>query len=141
QGLRTVRIQHNSENLSAKGAYILKEAESDHKVTLYASGSEVEIILDAAEILENDKIGARVVSVPSMEHFYKQDVNYQKDILKGDIRIACEAALKQGWEGFISDSDAFVGMEGFGASAPYKDLYKAFGITAEKIVGKVKSRL
>ena len=141
QGLRTLRTAHTNENLVSKGAYILRKAKNDHKVTLFASGSEVEIIVDAAEILEAEGVGVNVVSVPAMELFFKQSREYQEDILSGDVRVACEAAIKQGWEGFISDNDAFVGMNGFGASAPYQTLYKEFGITADSVVAKVKERL
>lgn len=141
QGLRAVRTEHTTENLSAKGAYILREAKNSHKVTLFASGSEVEIIVDAAKALEAEGIGTRIVSVPAMELFFKQSREYQKDILSGDVRLACEAAIKQGWEGFISDNDAFVGMNGFGASAPAQTLYKEFGITSDNIIQKVKERL
>ena len=87
QGLATLRTDHTTENLTAKGAYILKGAKADHKVTLFASGSEVEIIMEAANALENEGVGVNVVSVPAMDLFYKQPREYQKSILAGDIRI------------------------------------------------------
>jgi len=142
QGLPTVRTEHRDENLCAKGAYILREADHEHKVTLLATGSEVEIALEAKMTLEADGIGARVVSVPCFELFDAQDAEYKKSLLCNDtLHVAIEAAIKFGWERYIGTHGIFVGMEGFGASAPADELYEHFGITAAHIVEKVKSAL
>ncbi len=135
QGLPTVR-EADAVNKSAKGAYILKDSKGAPKVTIFASGSEVEIALAAAE-----KIGdtARVVSVPCMDLFLAQDRKYQ-DSLCGDasIKIAVEAAIRQGWDALIGRDGKFIGMKSFGDSAPAGTLYKHFGITAEAVVEAAK---
>jgi len=141
QGLKPQRSAYTTENLSQKGAYILHEAVATHQVTLYASGSEVEIAARARETLEEQNIGTRIVSVPCMDLFHKQPIAYQESLLQGKIRIAIEAGCILGWEGFISDRDAFVGMHGFGASAPAKILYQQFNITDQAIIEKVQARL
>lgn len=137
QGLQAQRTKFISENMCAKGAYILHEAIAPHQVTLYASGSEVEIITQARTELEAQNIGTRIVSVPCFELFFKQPQSYQNEILKGNIRIACEAASPMGWEAFTCSKDAFIGMHSFGASAPAERLYKEFHITAQAVIDKV----
>jgi transketolase len=135
QNLRAVRTDYVAENLSAKGAYELAAAEGGAaKVSIFASGSEVEIALDARELLQKAGTPARVVSVPCFELFEEQDKAYREKVL-GDaqVKIAIEAALRFGWDRFIGSDGAFVGMTGFGASAPAEDLYKYFGITAEAV--------
>lgn len=142
QGLPTVRTVHTSENLSAHGAYELKAASGEAKVTLFATGSEVEIALAAREILEGEGTPARVVSVPSFELFFEQEEEYQREVIgNAPARVAVEAAVSLGWTSFIGESGRFVGMTGFGASAPIKDLYAHFGITAEAVVAAAKSQL
>lgn len=142
QGLPTVRTTHTSENLSAHGAYELRAASSEAKVSLFATGSEVEIALAAQEALEGEGIATRVVSVPSFELFFEQEDEYQKEVLgTAKARVAVEAAVSQGWTSFIGETGRFVGMTGFGASAPIADLYKHFGITADAIVEAAKSQL
>lgn len=142
QGLPTVRTEHTSENLSAHGAYELKAASGEAKVTLFATGSEVEIALAAREILEGEGTPARVVSVPSFELFFEQEEEYQRQVIgNAPARVAVEAAVSLGWTSFIGESGRFVGMTGFGASAPIKDLYTHFGITAEAVVAAAKSQL
>jgi transketolase len=135
QDLRAVRTEYVAENLSAKGAYELAAAEGgDAKVTIFASGSEVEIALDARDLLQKDGTPTRVVSVPCFELFEEQDKAYREKVLgKAPVKIAVEAALRFGWDRFVGSDGAFVGMTGFGASAPAKDLYKYFGITAEAV--------
>jgi transketolase len=135
QNLRAVRTEYVAENLSAKGAYELAAAEGgDAKVTIFASGSEVEIALDARDILQKDGAPTRVVSVPCFELFEEQDKAYREKVLgKAPVKIAVEAALRFGWDRFVGSDGAFVGMTGFGASAPAEDLYKYFGITAEAV--------
>jgi len=142
QGLPALRLEYTEENICAQGAYELAAASDDAKVTLFASGSEVEIAMNAREMLEQEGIPTRVVSIPCFELFEAQSSEYQKGIIgEAPVRIAIEAAIKQGWERFIGENGTFIGMNGFGASAPIDDLYKHFGITAEAIVSAAKSKL
>ncbi len=142
QGLPTLRKEAAGGNLSARGAYVLAEAEGEHRVSLFATGSEAEIAMAAREELQSQGIGTRVVSVPCMELFAMQDEAYRQDILApGTVRVAIEAAVRQGWEAFIGADGAFIGMSSFGESAPAKQLYEHFGITKENIIGAVKERL
>lgn len=137
-----VRTVAATENLSAKGAYEIKAANGEAKVTLFGTGTELALALKAAETLEADGVATRVVSVPSFELFEKQDAAYQASVIgRGTVRVAVEAAIKQGWERFIGEDGAFIGMTGFGASAPAEVLYEKFGITSDAIVAAVKARL
>ncbi|MDE2073720.1 MAG: transketolase [Alphaproteobacteria bacterium] len=132
QNLPTVRTAHTEENLSAKGAYELAPADGDAKVTFLATGSEVEIALEARALLQAKGIGARVVSMPSWELFELQSASYREAALgPGTVKVAIEAAIGLGWDRYIGEKGRFIGMHGFGASAPAKDLYRHFGITAE----------
>ena len=131
QGLRTVRTTHTEENLSARGAYVLREADGERDVTLLATGSEVEIALDTADLLAADGIRAAVVSMPCMDIFAAQDHDYRQRVLGSAPRMAIEAALRQGWDRWLPSHGAFIGMKGFGASGPGGELYRHFGITAE----------
>lgn len=127
-----------------KGAYILaKEEGSTPDAIIIATGSEVQLALDARKKLAEDKIDARVVSMPSWELFDQQDSTYQESVLPKDIttRIAIEAASTFGWYRWVGSSGAVIGLDHFGASAPYKTLYQEFGITSEKIVEKVKGMI
>ena len=93
-------------------------------------------------MLEAEGVATRVVSVPSLELSEKQDAAYQASVIgRGTVRVAVEAAIKQGWERFIGEDGAFIGMTGFGASAPAEVLYDKFGITADAVVAAVKARL
>jgi transketolase len=128
------------DNLSAKGAYILREASSTPQVILLATGSEVEIAVNAREILEANGTPTRVVSVPCMELFRAQPAEYRREVLPaGPVRIGIEAGVRQGWDWLLigergsDDKAAFIGMNHFGASAPAETLYKEFGITAENV--------
>lgn len=142
QGLPLVRTEHTDENLCARGAYELSPAKGEAKVTLIATGSEVAIALDAQKQLQTEGIGARVVSAPCLELFEQQSAEYKKQILgEGTVRIAIEAAVQQGWDRYIGGDGAFIGMTGFGASAPINDLYNHFEITAEAAVAAAKERL
>ena len=137
-----VRTVAASENLSAKGAYEIKPASGEAKVTLFGTGTELALALKAAETLEAEGVATRVVSVPCFELFEQQDAAYQAAIIgRGTVRVAVEAAIKQGWERFIGEDGAFVGMTGFGASAPAEVLYEKFGVTAEAAVAAAKARL
>ena len=133
QNLPTVRTDFTEENLCAYGAYDLVSA-SDAEVTIFASGSEVEIALAAHKLLETRGIEARVVSVPSFELFEAQTPEYKAAIIgTSRVRIAVEAGIRQGWDRFIGSDGAFIGMSTFGASGPYKELYAHFGITPEAV--------
>ncbi|HQY43368.1 MAG TPA: transketolase [Paracoccaceae bacterium] len=148
QNLPTLRTTHTAKNLTAQGGYILAEATGKRQAILMATGSEVEIAMQARAILEASGIGTRVVSMPCMELFAAQPETYRKKVLPaGPIRVAIEAAVRQPWDRFLlgergsEKKAAFVGMEGFGASAPAERLYAEFGITAEAIAAKVRALL
>ena len=131
-----------SENLSAKGAYELSPASGPAQVTIFGSGTEVSIAVAAQKLLEAEGIATRVVSTPCWELFAAQPADYRKSVIgEAKARVAVEAALGFGWERFIGEDGAFVGMNGFGASAPAERLYKEFGITAEAVVAAAKSKL
>ncbi len=131
QNLPTVRTAHTDDNLSAKGAYELAGGK-DARVTFLSTGSEIEIALKARDLLAADGIAARVVSMPCWELFEQQSESYREATLgPGTVKIAIEAAAGFGWDRYIGPNGRFIGMHGFGASAPAKDLYKHFGITAE----------
>ncbi len=148
QGLPTLRLEHKNTNLTAKGAYVLAEAEGKRQAILIATGSEVEIAMQARDLLQAEGIGTRVVSMPCMELFAEQDAAYRKRVLPGGaVRVGIEAAVRLGWDQWLlgergRDIKAdFVGMSGFGASAPAETLYEKFGITAQATVEKVKALL
>jgi transketolase len=140
QNLAPARTAHTDENLCAKGAYILADA-NDPEVVLIATGSEVEIALAAQSALARDKVRARVVSAPCLELFAEQSEKYREKVLGKAPRIGVEAAIRQGWDLILRRKDRFIGMEGFGASAPAPDLYKHFGITAEAVVEAARRAL
>lgn len=141
QNLKPMRVEA-SENMSAKGGYILKDAVSPC-VVICASGSEVEIAIDAADQLNAKGIATRVVSMPSFEIFRAQTPEYRAAVLGGPntIPVGVEAAIRQGWDEWIGANGIFIGMNSFGESAPAKDLYKHFGITAENVVKQVQAAL
>lgn len=142
QNLAAVRLRFEDENLCARGAYVLVEPKETSRVTLFASGSEVAIALDARRMLEDEGIATRVVSVPCMERFALQSQDYRADIIGTDqVRVAIEAGIRMGWDGIIGADGIFIGMTGFGASAPFEELYRHFGITAEATVAAVRARL
>ncbi len=129
QGLNTLRRIHIDENLSAKGAYVIRDTAGERDITLLATGSEVEIAISAAEILGKEGIKAAVVSMPCWELFASQPNEYRARVLGSVPRVGVEAALKFGWEQWLGDNSGFVGMPGYGASAPSNDLYTHFNIT------------
>ncbi|MGY9003069.1 MAG: transketolase, partial [Rhodospirillales bacterium] len=143
QGVPAVRTEYTDDNLCAKGAYILAEADGgERKATLLATGSEVSIALAAREKLQADGIPTAVVSMPCWEIFDEQEDAYRAKVLGvGTIRVAVEAAVKMGWEGYIGDNGGFIGMNSFGASAPAPQLFEHFGITADAVTEAVKSRI
>ena len=137
-----VRTVASGENLSAKGAYEIKAANGEAKVTLFGTGTELALALDAAKVLEAEGTPTRVVSVPSFELFEQQDAAYQAAVIgRGTVRVAVEAAIRQGWDRFIGEDGGFIGMTGFGASAPAEVLYEKFGITSDAVVAAAKARL
>ncbi len=141
QGLPTLRTEHTDENLSAKGAYVLREADGERDVTILATGSEVEIAVAAADILKDNGIKAAVVSMPCWELFAAQSHEYRQQVLGTAPRVAVEAAVKFGWERWLDSHGGFVGMHGFGASAPGPALYEHFGITAAKVAEEAQNTI
>ena len=146
QNLPLIRKEKSSTNRSHKGAYIIKEFNNKKKVILMATGSEVQIALKAGEILEKKGIGTRVISLPSWELFEEQDEKYKKKILpKGTIRIAIEAGVQLGWDKWLyknsgnQSKTSFVGMSGFGTSAPEKDIFDHFKINVDEICKRAES--
>jgi len=130
-----------SENLSSKGAYVLREAKGIRKVTLLATGSEVEIAMRAHEILNAKGIPTAVVSMPCWELFEKQDPSYKNSVFgKDTFRIAIEAASPMGWEKYVGEKGEIIAMNRFGASAPFEALYEKFGFTADHIVKIVEGK-
>ena len=137
-----VRTVATGENLSAKGAYEIRAAKGEAKVTLFGTGTELALALAAADRLEAEGAPTRVVSVPCFELFFQQPKAYQDSVIgRGTVRVAVEAAIQQGWERFVGEDGGFVGMTGFGASAPAEVLYDKFGITTEAVVAAVRERL
>ncbi len=141
QNLPLLRREHRPENLTARGAYVLREVAGARDVTLFATGSEVEIALSAADLLAADGIAAAVVSVPSFELFAAQPATYRAEVLGSAPRVGVEAAIRQGWDAIIGSDGAFVGMTGFGASAPAEELYRHFGITPEAVAQAARGLL
>ena len=142
QGVPTLRAASEDNNLCACGGYVLSEAEGDAVVTLIATGSEVSIAVEVQTLLKEKGFAANVVSLPCWELFDAQPDSYKREVL-GDttLKVAIEAATGFGWERYIGTDGIFIGMQGFGASAPAGDLYTHFGITAEAIVKAVEKRL
>ncbi|HVY87375.1 MAG TPA: transketolase [Hyphomonadaceae bacterium] len=142
QNVAPARKTHVAENLVAKGGYVLSPATKPEKVVLLATGSEVELALEAQKMLEAEGIGARVVSMPCFSLFAAQSKTYQAETLGGKLpKVAVEAGVRDGWDRWIGPEGGFVGMASFGASAPYKALFKHFGITAKAVVKAAKERI
>jgi transketolase len=142
QGVPALRTEDAAENLSARGAYVLSPAKGRRAATLLATGSEVQVALAAQTLLAAEGVSAAVVSMPSWDRFEAQPVSYRDAVLApGTPKIAIEAASPFGWERYIGPEGAFIGMTGFGASAPADALFKHFHITAEAVVAAVKARL
>jgi transketolase len=142
QNLPQLRTSAPNDNPCAHGAYELVPAQGEAKVSLFASGSEVEIGVAAQKQLAERGIASRVVSVPSLELLLAQPADRRKAIIgNAPVKVAIEAAVRWGWDAVIGPDGEFVGMHGFGASAPAKDLFKHFGITAEAVVNAALKRL
>ena len=139
QKLPFLRSDDGSENLSMRGAYVLRDGSDG---VFIATGSEVKIAVDAAEALAAKGHSVRVVSAPCLELFAQQDAAYRDSVLPAGLpRVAIEAALRYGWDAWIGIEGGFVGMEGFGESGPIDDLYAHFGITAERAADEMTKRL
>jgi len=141
QALPLLRSEAGSENRSARGAYVLAEADGPRRVTLLATGSEVSIAMAAREALAADHIAAAVVSMPCWELFGQQPKAYRDAVLGTAPRVAVEAAVEFGWERWLGPRGAFIGMQGYGASAPGEALFPHFGITAERVAAAARSLL
>jgi transketolase len=142
QNVPQLRTTAPAENPCSHGAYELVAAQGEAKVSLFASGSEVEIAVNAQKQLAGRGIASRVVSVPSLELLLAQPPERQRTIIgNAPVNVAIEAAVRWGWDAVIGKDGIFIGMHGFGASAPVKDLFKHFGITAEATVNAVLERL
>jgi transketolase len=141
QSLPLLRREPDAENRSARGAYVLAEADGERQVTLLATGSEVSVTMAAREVLATDGLRAAVVSIPCWELFEKAPQEYQDTVLGSAPRVAVEAAVRFGWDRWLGPRCAFIGMEGFGASAPGEALFPHFGITPEKVAEAARSLL
>jgi transketolase len=135
QNLPQLRLERDDRNLSARGAYEIRGTGSaPAQVSLFASGSEVVIAVEARKLLASRGILARVVSVPCFDLFFRQDADYRRSVIgQAKVRIGVEAAVRMGWDALIGVDGHFVGMNGYGASGPYQQVYARFGITPEAI--------
>ena len=138
QDVPQLRTEAGSENLTAKGAYVIRQFGEGRDVTLIATGTEVAIAVEAAEALAAEGMAVAVVSMPSWELFEAQDADYRAQVLGTAPRIAVEAAGKFGWTRYVATEDDVIGMTGFGASAPIDRLYQEFGITPEAIIARAR---
>ncbi|TGY90267.1 transketolase [Marinicauda algicola] len=143
QKLPHLREDDGSANLSARGAYVLREAEGGKpQIVLIATGSEVELAVKAQEMLAEKGVRARVVSAPCLERFLAEDRDYRESVVPAGLpKVAVEAAARWGWDGLIGIEGGFVGMDGFGASAPAEELYAHFAITAERVAEEALKRV
>ncbi|HEX7966692.1 MAG TPA: transketolase [Stellaceae bacterium] len=141
QSVPCLRRGAGAENLSARGAYVVAEAEAPRRVTLLATGSEVAVAMAARDLLKGRGVAAAVVSMPCWSLFDAQDARYRAAVLGTAPRIAVEAASPFGWERYVGEGGTVLGMTGFGASAPAEDLFRHFGLTAEKLAEAALARL
>jgi transketolase len=142
QNLPQLRLGHNALNRCSTGAYEIVPAEKAPQVSLFASGSEVAIAVEARKFLRDRGVSARVVSVPCFELLHALPIAERQRIIgRAAVNVAVEAAVRQGWDEIIGSDAAFIGMTSFGASGPYKELYSHFGITAEKVADAALRKL
>lgn len=142
QNLPQLRLVNDADNKCAAGAYEISKADGEAKVSIFASGSEVSLAVDAQKLLAARGIPTRVVSVPCMDLLLELPETKRASIIgKAPVKIGVEAAIRQGWDAIIGSDGIFVGMDGFGASAPYKNLYRHFGITPEAVADAAQARL
>ncbi|AAV86769.1 transketolase [Anaplasma marginale str. St. Maries] len=136
------RACYSHNNLASRGAYIIREHEGDFRVTIFSTGSEVGVALGAREILQDQGIGTRVVSMPCWRIFDEQDEEYIASLLgNGSLKVAVEAACSLGWHKYIGEKGVFMGLDRFGASGKCEDLYRHFGITKENVAGTILAKL
>jgi transketolase len=142
QSLPTIREKHVDKNLTAFGAYEIQKSLNKPRVSIFASGSEVEIALEVSKLLKKNKIKSRVISVPCLDKFEKQTSAYKKKIIgDSDLNVSIEAGSDLAWEKLCPKNRLSISMNTFGASAPYKKLYEYFGITPQKIYKKIINKL
>ncbi len=143
QNLPQLRLGFDADNRCAAGGYELIAADDGTAtVSLFATGSEVALAVEAKKLLAARKVSARIVSVPCFELFAAMPENKRTAVIgNAKVNVAVEAGIRQGWDAIIGSAGAFIGMTGFGASAPYKDLYQHFGLTAEKVAEAALARL
>jgi transketolase len=145
QNLPTIdRTKYAAASGLAKGAYILADAPGGKpSVILVGTGSEVSLVVAAHEQLTAQGVASRVVSMPSWELFEQQDAAYRNSVFAPEVkaRVACEAAVRQGWDHYIGNTGRFVGMHSYGASAPGSACFKHFNITVEHVIAEAKAAL
>jgi transketolase len=143
QGLPILDPNDIPDDAIARGAYVLRDSSKGPDVILIGTGSEVSICLEAAEALENDGLGTRVVSMPCFDRFIEQDDEYRESVLPASCRarVSVEAGATLGWEMWVTEDGASIGMHGFGASGPQKALYEHFGFTPEHVAACAKEVL
>jgi transketolase len=142
QGLPQVRLEASEGLACARGGYRLKSADADRRVVLIATGSEVHVAMKCAAQLEDQGVGADVVSMVCTELFDEQDAAYREDVLpQGVLRVSIEAGTTFGWDRYTGIAGLRIGIDRFGASAPAGDLFEKFGLTADKIVPQIFNNL
>jgi transketolase len=143
QKLPYINPNFSEKNKCENGAYVVKITSHDSKVTLIASGSEVELALDVQNLLKKNSIDSKVVSMPCQELFEKKSSDFKKDILDEDssLIVTLEAGSISSWNKFLGNNDIALGVNKFGESAPYKEVYNHFGLSADKIVNIIQERL
>ena len=143
QPLKTLRTTYSEENRCARGAYILADSEGGaRRATIFATGSEVAVALEARGTLQAAGVPTAVISVPCWELFWEQEAEYRAAVIgRGTARVAVEAATRLGWERFVGEDGGIIGRTGFGASGPGAELFEHFGITPARVVAAVKERL
>ena len=137
------RTRYSDAKGTLKGGYIVKKSAAKPDIILMATGSEVNLCLQAAEKLETTGVKVNVVSMPCTQLFDKQDTKYKNSVLPKDCqnRLAVEAGVRQGWDKYLGNNGDIISIEIFAASAPYETLYKEYGITEENIIAKAKKLL
>ena len=142
QKLPALRTTHTDDNLCAMGGYEISPAEGEARVSLLATGSEVSVAVEAQQLLADEGVAARVVSIPCWELLEALDEEIRDQILGADtVRVAVEAGMSYGWDRYVGSDGAFVGMTSFGASAPAPDLFEHFGITAREVAAAAIAHL
>jgi transketolase len=142
QNLPQLRSRLDTDKVCAAGAYEIAGPDGAADISIFATGSEVAIAVEAAKLIAEKGVPARVVSVPSFELLREAPASARAAIIgNARVKVGVEAGIRQGWDEIIGSDGVFVGMSGFGASAPYKELYKSFGITPEATAAAALARL